>query len=74
MANNGEGRTVLKGVYIIGQLWRFAILQKTDENSYQYFVSQPLDSLVHEQLYQIYKNLQVVKQEILEEIKAESEG
>ncbi len=66
LANNDE-KTEIKGAYILGQLWRFAILQKTGEKTYNYFVSRPLDALVYEQLCQIYTNLQAVKQEILNE-------
>jgi len=54
----------IKGGYIFGQSWRFAILKKT-KNTYFYHVSPVFDSLVIKQLKQIYVILQGIKQEIL---------
>ena len=53
--------TVLRGGYIIGQLWKFVIVEKIAENSYEYFVSEAFDSLKINDLKQIYVNLQAVK-------------
>ncbi len=37
--------TIFRGAYIIGQLWKFVILEKIGENQFEYFVSQAFDSL-----------------------------
>jgi hypothetical protein len=34
----------IKGAYIIGGIWHFAILEKLEVNNYQYFRSQNFDS------------------------------
>ncbi|TAG40164.1 MAG: hypothetical protein EAZ31_08635, partial [Cytophagia bacterium] len=52
---------ILRGGYIIGQIWKFVILEKIGENQYQYFVSKIFDSLDLEDLTQIYIILQAVK-------------
>ncbi len=52
---------IMRGGYIIGRNWFFVILEKIDENAYEYFVSQQLDSLNFEHLRQIYVCLQAVK-------------
>ncbi len=53
--------TVMRGGYIIGQNWRFVIVEKIAENQFEYFVSQQLDCLDIEDLKQIYIALQAVK-------------
>lgn len=55
----------IKGAYIIGGNWHFAILEKLNTNKYQYFISQNFDSTKIEDLKSIYKNLLFVKNEIL---------
>jgi len=55
-----------KGAYIVGAIWNFVILEKTDENSYRYFISQNFDSSDLEKLKLIYSNLLFIKSEILE--------
>ncbi|KOR31768.1 hypothetical protein TI05_11530 [Achromatium sp. WMS3] len=57
---------LIKGAFIIGAIWNFVILEKLDVNKYQYFVSKNYDCTDLEKLNGIYKNLLVVKQEILE--------
>lgn len=52
---------IVRGAYIIGQIWRFVILEKIAENKYQYFVSPAFDSLKLPELKQIYSILQAVK-------------
>jgi hypothetical protein len=53
--------TVLRGAYIIGQNWRFVIMEKYGNNDYMAYVSKQFDSLEIDDLKQIYKNLQIVK-------------
>jgi hypothetical protein len=57
--------TNIKGAYIIGAIWNFVILEKIEENSYRYFVSQNFDSTDLNKLKLIYKNLLFIKNEIL---------
>jgi hypothetical protein len=56
----------IKGAYIVGSIWTFVIMEKIQEDKYQYFVSKNYDSKDIDELKQIYKNLQFVKQEIYE--------
>ncbi len=51
----------LRGVYNIGQNWRFIILKKTAKEKYQYYESENFDCLKINDLKQIYINLQAVK-------------
>jgi len=53
--------TILRGAYIIGQNWRFVIMEKDANNNYTAHVSKQFDSLELDDLKQIYKNLQIVK-------------
>jgi len=55
----------IKGAYITGGHWHFAILEKLERHKYQYFISQNFDSTKIEDLKAIYKNLLFVKNEIL---------
>jgi len=55
----------IKGAYIIGGNWHFAILEKLEVDKYQYFISQNFDSTKIDDLKSIYKNLLFVKNEIL---------
>jgi len=55
----------IKGAYITGSHWHFAILEKLERHKYQYFISQNFDSTKIEDLKSIYKNLLFVKNEIL---------
>jgi hypothetical protein len=48
---------LIKGAYIIGGNWHFAILEKLELHKYQYFISQNFDSTKIEDLKSIYKNL-----------------
>ncbi len=52
---------IMRGGYIIGQLWKFVILEKIAENKFQYFVSPAFDALKLPDLKQIYVILQAVK-------------
>ncbi len=52
---------MMRGGYIIGQLWKFVILEKIGENQFEYFVSKSFDSLDLPDLKQIYVILQAVK-------------
>ncbi len=54
-------KTIFRGGYIIGQYWKFVILEKIKENTFEYFVSESFDSLKLPELKQIYINLQAVK-------------
>ncbi|MEA3315387.1 MAG: hypothetical protein U9Q30_06000 [Campylobacterota bacterium] len=60
---------VIKGAYIIGAIWNFVILEKLEDNKYQYFVSSNFDSTDIEKLKGIYKNLLFIKDEIIEMVK-----
>ncbi len=53
--------TIMRGGYIIGQYWKFVILEKIAENQFEYVVSKSFDSLDLEDLKQIYIILQAVK-------------
>ncbi|TAG40163.1 MAG: hypothetical protein EAZ31_08630 [Cytophagia bacterium] len=52
---------IMRGGYIIGQYWKFVILEKIAENQFEYFVSKSFDSLDLSDLKQIYIILQAVK-------------
>jgi hypothetical protein len=60
----------IKGAYIIGGIWHFAILEKLERHKYQYFISQNFDSTKIEDLKSIYKNRLFVKNEILAMVEA----
>lgn len=60
---------VIKGAYIMGVIWNFVILEKLEDNKYQYFVSSNFDSTDIEKLKGIYKNLLFIKDEIIEMVK-----
>ena len=60
----------IKGAYITGGNWHFAILEKLERHKYQYFISQNFDSTKIEDLKAIYKNLLFVKNEILTMVEA----
>ena len=55
---------IIKGAYIVGAIWNFVILEKLATNHYQYFISINFDSTKIGELMEIYKNLDVIKQEI----------
>ncbi len=52
---------IMRGGYIIGQYWKFVVLEKVGENQFQYFVSPAFDALKLIDLKQIYVILQAVK-------------
>ncbi len=52
---------LMRGAYIVGAIWRFMILEKIAENSYQFFISDACDSLNFNSLKQIYICLQAIK-------------
>ncbi len=51
----------IKGGYIIGQYWKFMILDKLENGNYEYFVSKGFDCLDFGELKKIYIYLQAVK-------------
>jgi len=53
--------TIFRGGYIIGQFWKFVILEKIGENQFEYFVSESFDALKIKDLKDIYIILQAVK-------------
>lgn len=57
---------LIKGAYVIGKIWDFVILEKVENNKYNFFISESLNSMKIEELKQIYINLQAVKSEIIE--------
>jgi hypothetical protein len=61
---------LIKGAYIIGGNWHFAILEKLEIGQYQYFISQNFDSTKIGDLKLIYKNLLFVKNEIISLVEA----
>ena len=65
---------IIKGAYIIGEIWNFVILEKLEYNKYQYFVSENFDSTKIEDLKSIYKNLLFIKNEINEIIEKVKKG
>ena len=52
---------IMRGGYVIGQFWKFVILEKVGENQFEYFVSPAFDALKLPDLKQIYVILQAVK-------------
>lgn len=60
----------IKGAYIIGAMWHFVILEKLDNNKYQYFVSQNFDSMRLDDLKAIYTHLLYIKNEIITMVNA----
>ncbi len=56
----------IRGAYIVGAIWNFVILEKINQNSYIYYVSQNFDSTKLEDLQNIYKNLLVIRNEVIE--------
>ena len=60
----------IKGAYIIGGNWHFAILEKLESHKYQYFISQNFDATKIDDLKAIYKNLLFVKNEIIAQVDA----
>ncbi len=56
-----NGKNILRGTYNFGQFWKFIILEKTNQNKYQYYESKTFDSSEIEQLKKIYINLKAVK-------------
>ncbi len=52
---------IMRGGYIVGQNWRFVILEKTGENQFEYFLSKQFDALDLADLKKIYIILQAVK-------------
>ncbi len=54
----------IKGAFIIGNDWKFVILEKLELDKYKYFVSRHFDSIKIEDLKNIYKNLLVIKNEV----------
>lgn len=52
---------MMRGCYVIGQNWRFVIMEKDQNNNYFAHISKQFDSLELDDLKQIYKNLQIVK-------------
>ena len=56
---------LIKGAYIVGEIWNFVILERIEKHKYQYFVSPNFDSMRVDDLNKIYKNLRFVKKEII---------
>ncbi len=61
VAINLNKTNIMRGAYIVGRVWNFVILEKISENTYQYFVSDVVDSLTFNGLRQIFICLQTVK-------------
>ena len=54
-------KNILRGTYNVGKIWSFIILEKTEQNKYQYYESDIFDSSKIDTLKQIYIYLQAVK-------------
>ncbi len=52
---------LMRGCYVIGQNWRFVIMEKNENNNYFAHISEQFDCLKIADLAQIYKYLQIVK-------------
>ncbi len=63
----------IKGTYIIGESWRFVILEKLGKDKYQYFISKVFNSTNIDDLKGIYRNLQFVKNEIIQMVRQEKQ-
>ena len=59
----------MEGAYIKGAIWNFVILEKLEKHKYQYFISKNFDSTKIDDLKAIYKNLQFIKDEVIQMIK-----
>jgi len=53
--------TQFYGAYVIGQYWKFVILEKATQNTYTYVVSEAFDALKIADLTKIYTILQATK-------------
>ncbi len=49
------------GSFVIGQYWKFVILEKLENGSYEYFISHSFDALKFSEIKKIYINLQKIK-------------
>ena len=54
-------KSAIHGAFIIGQYWKYLLLEKLETGNYEYFVSKSFDCLNFKDLKQIYINLQAVK-------------
>ncbi len=54
--------SVIRGGFIMGQLWKFVILEKKEDNSFHFYTSMSFDSLKLDELVLIYKHLKTVKE------------
>jgi hypothetical protein len=51
--------------FVVGENWNFVILTKLAESQYQYVISRTFNATHNDDLEGIYKNLLVVKREIM---------
>ncbi len=61
----------IRGAFITGENWRFVILEKLEKDKYQYFLSEAFNSTKIDELKGIYRNLQFVKNEIINMVRQE---
>ncbi|EJF07188.1 hypothetical protein ThvES_00007490 [Thiovulum sp. ES] len=59
----------IHGAYIIGSLWTFVVLEKVEIEKYRYSISDEFNSKRESELFEIYKNLLFVKNEIEKSLK-----
>ena len=64
----------MRGAFITGENWNFVILEKLGKDKYQYFISKTFNSTKIDELKGIYKNLQFVKNEIIDMVRKEKEN
>ena len=53
---------LIRGGFIMGQSWKFAILEKKEDDSFHFYTSMSFDSLKLDELVLIYKHLKTVKE------------
>jgi hypothetical protein len=53
---------LIRGGFIMGQFWKFVILEKKDDNSFHFYTSSSFDSLKIDQLTLVYKHLKTIKE------------
>ncbi len=63
----------IRGAFITGENWKFVILEKLGKDKYQYFISESFNSTKIDELKGIYRNLQFVKDEIIEMVRQEKQ-
>jgi hypothetical protein len=53
---------LIRGGFIMGQSWKFAILEKKEDGSFHFYTSMSFDSLKLDELILIFKHLKTIKE------------